>query len=210
MAKSLSVASVIEKNRLSSEHPWLICLDIEVRDPITTALATTGRYVRNAEAITFNGQTYQPASFDIELKEESGTLQTVTLSFRDYTRAIQGYMQQYQGGVGFTVTLFVVNAGNLAQPPEVSEYFEVIAAESADYVCTFTLGAENTLTKTFPRRRQTRDFCQWRYKSEQCGYIGAATTCDLSLKGDNGCEAHANAKRFGGFPGITTVDIRYG
>lgn len=210
MSKSLSVASIIEKNRISSEVPWLICLDIDVIDPITSALIETLHVVRNTEDVTFNGFTYTAAAFDIELKEEAGVQNGIRLTMQDYSLVVQKRMQEYAGGVGFTVTIFVVNAAALAQPPEIIEYFEVIAAESANYTVSFTLGAENNVTKTFPRRRQTKDYCQWRYKSEECGYTGANPSCDLSLKGPNGCGAHQNVVHFGAFPGINGRDVNYG
>lgn len=211
MSKSLSVASVIEKNRLSSDTPFLICIDIDVVDPASGAVVETLHVVRNTEPIQFNGHTYTPASFDIELKEESGSQQSIKLAIKDYTKAVQQRMQRYGGGVGFTVSVMIVNAGVLDQPPEVIEYFEVIGAESADYTCSFSLGAENNITKTFPRRRQARDYCQFRYKDpETCKYSGPLQTCDLSLKGPNGCNAHNNVIHFGAFPGINGRDVKYG
>lgn len=210
MSKSLSVASMIEKNRLSSEVAFLVALNIDVINPVDGTLVSTGRYVRNAEAVTINGFDYVPASFDIELKAESGTQQSIRLTFNDYTRVVQQQMQLYGGGVGFQVTVGIVNSAMLDSPPEVVEFFEVIAAESSAYVVSFTLGAENVITKAFPRRRQTRDFCQSRYKSVECGYSGDMATCDLTLRGTNGCAAHGNAIRFGAFPGINTQNVRYG
>ena len=209
MTKSLSIASVIEKNRISSDTPWLICVDIAVIDPSTGSLVETGRYVRNTEDITFNGQLYTAGYFDIELKEESGAQQTVKLSFKDYGLTIQRKMQLYGGGVGFGVAIMVVNAAALTQPPEIIENFEVVGAESANYACSFTLGAENNITKTFPRRRQTKDYCQWRYKESDCGYTGPMPSCDLSIKGVNGCAAHSNVIHFGAYPGINTRDVSY-
>ncbi|MFK3740974.1 hypothetical protein [Massilia sp. TN1-12] len=210
MAKSLSVASVIEKNRISSDTPWLICLDIDVVDPDSGVVVETIHIVRNTESVGFNGHEYTPASFDIQLKEESGAQQTVSLTINDYSLAIQQRMQKYAGGVGFTVAIMVVNADQLDAPPEIIENFEVVGASSANYACSFTLGAENNITKTFPRRRQTKDYCQWRYKSDECGYSGSLATCDLSLNGTNGCKAHQNVIHFGAFPGINTRDVRYG
>lgn len=209
MSKSLSVATIIEKNRLSSDTPFLLLLDIDVVDPNTGSVAETLHLVRNTEQVVFNGNTYQPASFDISLRQEAGDSQSIRLSINDYSRAVQAKMQQYQGGVGFSVTVTVANAAALDKPPEVQEFFEVTASESNAYVCSFTLGAENAITKTFPRRRQTRDYCQWRYKGEECGYAGSMTSCDLSRAGANGCEAHDNVIRFGAFPGINGRDVRY-
>jgi phage-related protein len=210
MSKSLSVASVLEKNRLSSDVPFLITLDIDVVNPDTGQVVETGHFVRNPDPITFNGFEYTASSFDIELKEESGKLQEIRLSMKDYTRLVQQRMQDYGGGVGFNVTVSVVNSAALDKPPEIQEFFTVIASESSQYVCSFTLGAENVITKTFPRRRQTRDYCQWRYKGPECGYSGTKPTCDLSLRGENGCQAHDNVIRFGAFPGISQRDVVYG
>lgn len=210
MSKSLSVASIIEKNRLSSDTPFLILLDIGVVDPSTGSVAETLRYVRNTEGVTFNGFTYDPASFDIELKEESGSPTSINLTIKDYTRIVQQRMQLYQGGVGSQVTVTVANGAALSKPPEVQEYFEVVAASSNAYAVSFTLGTENVITKAFPRRRQTRDYCQWRYKSAECGYTGNLATCDLTRNGPNGCEAHSNVIRFGAFPGINATNVRYG
>lgn len=210
MSTSLSIASIVEKNRISSEVPWLILLDIAVVDPVTLATVETLHLARNVDPVVYNGNTYAPAAFDISLKSEAGSQQEISLSIKDYTLAIQQTMQDYGGGIGFNVTAMVVNAGNLGQGPEVAEYFQVTAAETANYVCTFTLGAENNITKAFPRRRQSKDYCQWRYKGPECGYTGPMPSCDLSLKGANGCKAHQNVVHFGAFPGINSRDIRYG
>ncbi|MPQ56309.1 hypothetical protein [Duganella sp. FT27W] len=210
MSKSLSVASVVEKNRISSDTPWLICIDIDVVNPETSALVETLHLVRNSDPIQFNGHEYLPAPLDIELKEEAGNQQSIKLSIPDYSGAVQRYMQDYGGGVGFMVGIMVVNADNLANPPEIIEYFEVVSSDSGSYTCNFTLGAENNITKAFPRRRQTKDYCQWRYKGEECGYTGALPSCDLSLKGANGCAVHQNVVHFGAFPGINARDVSYG
>lgn len=210
MSKSLSVASAIEKNRLSSDTPFLALLDIEVIDPATGVVIETDHIVRNSEDIVYQGITYVAGNFDIELKSEAGTQPTVTLAVRDITRAIQANMQAYGGGIGFNVTVMIVPGNNLIQPPEVIEYFQVVGASAANYNVSFTLGAENAITRTFPRRRQTRNFCQWRYKdADTCGYAGALPSCDLTLIGPNGCATHANTPNYGAYPGINTNGIRY-
>lgn len=209
MSHSLSVASVIEKNRTSSEVPFLVCLDIAVINPVTGLLVETMYLVHNAEDIVLNGRTYYAAAFDMEITEEAGTQSAVTITIKDYTQAVQGRMEAYGGGVGFEVVISVVDGSVLDHPAEVSEYFLVVGASSANYVCTFTLGAENALGRRCPRRRQTRDFCQWRYKSKECGYSGPAQSCDYTLKGPNGCSTHSNTLRFGGFPGARGRDMRH-
>lgn len=211
MTKSLSVATVIEKNRISSEVPFLVCLDIRVIDPVTLSTVETLHLVRNDEDVTYNGFEYKAFIFDIELKEEPGSMSPVTLAVTDFSKAVQGRMQAYGGGIGFQVSVMVVNAAALDQAPEVVEDFEVIGASASNYVCTFELGVESALAKDFPRRRQSRDFCQWRYKdANTCGYSGGIATCDLTLKGPNGCGAHGNTIRFGAYPGVNSNGARYG
>lgn len=206
---SLSIASVLEKNRLDSEVPFLVALDVQVIDPLTGALVETLRIVRNDEAITFQGQTYQSALFDIRFGAEASAHYNVTLSLNDYTGAVQARMEEYGGGVGFKVTMYVINSGALDQGAEIAEYFDVTGASAKEYVCSFQLGADNEVMKTFPRRRQTKDFCQFRYKSKQCGYTGSMPSCDLTLQGPNGCAAHNNTIRFGAFPGMNSNGLRY-
>lgn len=170
MSKNLSLATTIEKNQLASTTPFLVLLAIDVIDPGTGLLVETARIVRNTENITFQGNVFEAGNFEIDFKAEAGKQPTVTLSVRDYTKALQARMQAYGGGIGFAVQVIVVNAGNLTQKPEISENFQVIGAQAQDYDAQFTLGAENALMRIFPRRKQTKDFCQWRYKSPDCGY----------------------------------------
>ena len=211
MSKSLSVATAIEKNRLSSDTPFLVLLDIDVIDPTTAAVIETLHVCKNSEDITFNSVLYTGTDFQIEMKSEAGTQSQIKLTIDDYTRAIQGRMQSYGGGIGFNVTVMVINGAALTSPPEVSEYFQVVGADANNYVVTFTLGAENALAVTFPRRKQTKDFCQWRYKdAATCKYAGALASCDLTLNGANGCLAHSNTINFGAYPGINANGVRYG
>jgi phage-related protein len=210
MPQSLSLATAIEKNRLSSDVPFLLLVDIEVVDPATGVIVQVLHVARNPEQVVFGGNTYEAGTFDVSVTTSSGEQPDVSLSVNDYTQTLQFYMQAYGGGVGSNVTLYVVNGSALDDPPEVMEFFQITGATSQNYVSQFTLGAENTLMRTFPARAQNRDFCSWRYKSAECGYTGSMTSCDLTLQGDNGCAAHANSINFGGFPGLNANDVRYG
>lgn len=207
---NLSVATALEKNRLDSDVPLLVAIDIEVVDPVTAVVSEVLYLVLNSEEITFNGNVYQPAKFDINFGKEAGAQVGVNLNINDFSGAIQARMEEYGGGIGFNVTMYIINAGALSQAPEVVEYFQVIGANAKDYKCHFQLGAENEANKTFPRRRQTKDFCQWRYKdTETCRYAGVLTSCDLSLQGPNGCAVHENTINFGAHPGLNGNGFRY-
>jgi phage-related protein len=209
-AENLSVKSVIEKNSIAGNEPFLVLLDIEVIDPATKSVVETIRVVRNSEDFIYQNNTYAAMAFEIELKTEAGTQQAVTLKMADFTRAIQERMQAYGGGIGSNVTVTVVNAGNSDQPPEVQEFFTVTGASAQGYFISWTLGTESILAVIFPKRRELRDRCSWRYKSAQCKYAGNMPSCDLTLQGPNGCGVHSNTINFGGFPGINSNGIRYG
>lgn len=202
MARHLSVATVIEKNRVHSAVAFVALMRINVIDPDTGEHVEYLHMARNDEDVVYQGVTYVAASFDLNVDQEAGTVPKVSVSAVDYTRTIQARMQEYAGGVGFEVEMMIVNTDNLEQPPEVAETFRVISASSSDYIVSFTLGAENPLALRFPFYSQHRDRCRWRYKDAQCGYSGGMESCDLSLQGPNGCAAHGNERRFGGFPGL--------
>ena len=200
--RHLSIATVIEKNRVHSVVAFVVALEIALRNPDTGELIETLRLVNNPDPLTIQGQVYQAAAFEISAKEETGRLPQITLTAQDQTRFIQARMQEFGGGVGSEVAVMVVNTALLDDEPEIREVFKVVGASARDYVVSFDLGAENPLQMRLPRRLQYRDRCPWRYRGVECGYAGPLPTCDYTLQGTNGCAAHNNTERFGGFPGI--------
>lgn len=206
--KDISIASVINKNSFASDVAWLIALEVDVKDPETGLHVETLYLVNNNEGLEINGNSYVAVPFEIDLKAEQGEIPEVNLVIQDQTRAIQSYMQRYNGGVGFNVKMHIVNSGLLDEPPEITEFFEVMNASSSSYVATWKLGAENLLRQKCPRRTQRRDFCSWQYRDpDTCGYAGEMPSCDLSLDGENGCQAHDNENRYGGFPAIQVRNL---
>lgn len=203
--RPLSVASVIEKNKIESVEYMVSLLEIDIKNPITGQYIET-MYIANSEDdIWFQNHVYIAGGFDIDITKDAGEQVSVNLSVVDITRAVQGRMQEYGGGVGFTVRIIIANTGNLNQPPELMEEFTIVGARSQNFQAMFTLGAENPLTMRFPRRRQFKDRCQWRYRGPECQYSGLMPTCDFSLQGPNGCAAHNNNINFGGYPGIRKI-----
>lgn len=204
MPAHLSVATVIEKNRIASTEAFIALLEVDVVDPETRELVETQYVARNDEPITYQGNTYIAGSFDVTIKSQSGEVPEITLSAADFSRSLQRRMQEFRGGVGFEVRFIVINTANIEQPPELHETFYVIGASAKNYFVQFILGAENPLMRRFPYHTQFADKCRWRYKSVQCGYTGTQETCDLTLQGPNGCASHNNTINFGGYPGLRT------
>ena len=202
MGSHLSVATVIEKNRIASAVAFVVALEIDVVDPADQSVVETQRIVENTEPITFQGNVYSPARFELSITRTAGEQVSLTLTAYDYTRTIQSRMEEYGGGIGFEVRAMMINTGNLLQPPEIMEAFSVVGAKNKDYRVDFTLGAENPLAQRFPFRMQFKDRCQWVFKGAECKYVGADATCDYTLQGANGCGLKNNSLNFGAFPGI--------
>jgi hypothetical protein len=203
--QNLSIASIINKNQVASDTPWLVAVKVEVINPETKAIVTTLRLVANDEDITLAGQDFVKSNFSVDITENENELPSVTLSIVDITQTAQGYMQAYQGGIGSHVTLYFFPApSTVVENAEISYDFDVVSASasSSSYSITWALGAENPLTLSVPARKQTRDRCGWQFKDEYCGYVGPKTVCDLSYASDDGCFGRNNQDRFGGFPAI--------
>jgi len=74
----------------------------------------------------------------------------------------------------------------------------------------------NVININLPFCNYNRDFCRWVYKSVECKFSGTTdssldtatylmaslASCDHTLSGPNGCRAHKNTRRFGGFPAL--------
>ncbi|MFP3609173.1 hypothetical protein SB778_03550 [Paraburkholderia sp. SIMBA_050] len=208
MPNPLSVASIIEKNKLGSDVPYLAFLDVGVIDPTTGTVTETLHFVNNTEDIVRAGVTYTAMQFSLELKSKAGAAPQIDLSILDYTRMVIQKMNDYGGGAGFPVTVIVCETDALNEQPDIQEYFEIVTATADNYVTTWTLGAENALTKQFPRRMQRRDFCQWQYRDGRtCRYNGALPACDHTFSGPLGCKMHDNVINFGGQPNLVSSNI---
>lgn len=210
MARHLSVASAIDKNKITSSAVWVAILDINIVDPNTRLVTETLYIARNDEPIVFDGQEYLAANFEFDIKQQSGQDPSVTLTAQDQTRYLQTRMEAMAGGVFSTVTLRIVNSERLDQPAELEYDFEVTGSSASNYVVSFTIGAENFLNVAFPRHRQWKGRCAWRFKGYGCGYVGPLTTCDYTLDGANGCTVHfpgAATLPFKGLPGLVRLNI---
>jgi hypothetical protein len=205
----ISVASIIEKNKLGSNVPYLAFLDVGVIDPATGATVETLHFVNNTEDVTRQGIRYTAMQFSLELQSQAGTQPSINVSIIDYSRLVIQRMIDYDGGTGFPVTVMVVQAGGLNDAPDVTEFFEIVTGTADNYVANWTLGAENALTKQYPRRMQRRDFCQWVYRdTNTCRYAGTLLSCDRTLHGPLGCKAHENVINFGGNPNLNSGNVR--
>ena len=204
MPKSLSTTLVQEKNALGSANPWLLLLDITLPNASKLYLC------KNNENITFDGNVYVAANFDIDATEEDakGAIPQVALKVVDMTQALEPYMQTLGGCIGSTVIIRLVNAGYLEENySELELSLEVMSSASKAGWVSFTLGIASPFRKRFPLLRARGDFCNWVrwYKGAECAYAGALPTCNGTLED---CRAHNNSRRFGGQPGLGKGGLR--
>jgi phage-related protein len=199
----LSLVSAQDKHKLASTAAWILLLDI----------CWQGQHVRvarNTEPITLDAndglgpQVYQPLAFELEGAEQKndGSLPQITIKVSNVNRMVEGAIVAYNGAAGATCSVYVVNTENPAGEPELALDTTIIRTSTDSKWVTFTCGAKSPLRMLFPKRLYYQGTCMWSYKSLQCGYAGGLTTCSLTFEGPNGCLAHGNQQRFGGFPGI--------
>jgi lambda family phage minor tail protein L len=203
MPSHVSIATAIDKGKLASGVVYIGLIEIDVLDRDTASVLTTIRLAHNNEPYVFRGQTYSPCGLNYKINASKGEFPTIDLEIVDVTLALQALMQEYQGGVDFPVRVLLVSSSNSASP-EAEERFTILSGSSGSdtYNVTFEVGAENPLGMRFPWRLMFRNRCPWRYRGLECGYAGPMPTCDFTRDGANGCRAHDNVDRFGGFGGL--------
>ncbi|MCC7202453.1 MAG: hypothetical protein IT393_07330 [Nitrospirae bacterium] len=195
--KIINANLITEKNKLSTSSVWLTLLQVEVSDTTTIYL------VPNPQSVTFDGHTYNPFPCKIEpvRSDAKGGLNEVVVSVSNVTREISAYVEANDLR-GRTVRLIGVNSANLSDPTAkvFDEEYIITEIDITEQLVNFRLGHVRFLQQNFPGSRFFRDNCRWVYKSTECGYSGGMTSCDKILEDSNGCRAHGNQSRFGGFP----------
>lgn len=207
MARHISVETAIEKNRIASDVAFVLLIEVDIVDE-TGDVVDHLRLARNSEDVVYGGETYTAANFEAKYKADVEEEPSLTFEANDMSGYIRSRMEAYGGGLGSECVVTVVNTGNLDQPPEIVETYQVTAASSQGYKVMFTLGVDNPLMIQWPKIKQTRDQCQWVFKGPRCKYAGAATKCSFTYAGANGCLAKNNTANFGGFRGLKPLYLR--
>ena len=200
--KALPENLIAEKNLMHSPEPWLILLEITLTD------LTVFRLVKNTEDITYNGNTWTAFPFKLSPVESNsdGQIPQVTLNVCNITRLLTPYLESLDGGIDSTVKVIVVNNGLLDEDySDLELEFSVMGCDVDAYWVTWTLGMVNPLNRRFPLYRFLANHCNWIFGGAECGYAGAATTCNRSF---DDCVARANTANFGGFLGMQSDGIR--
>lgn len=153
------------------------------------------------EDITFAGTTYTafPITHDKWGESRENKVEEIRISVANVNRVISSYIEQYDGFRGHEIKVKAVFPDHLDDP---SCYIEnkyvidsvIVNEQTATFRCT-----QLNLTEIEIPACKFLNICQWVFKSPECGYSGAETTCNKTL---TRCKELGNQKRFGGFPGI--------
>jgi lambda family phage minor tail protein L len=204
--RSIHANLVTEKNKQSSASSWLTLLDVVVSSSVTLYLTP------NPASVAFDSLTYSPFALTVSPvgSDSKGGLPDVEVTVQNVSQVISAYLEANDMR-GQRVRLRIVHSDNLADATRTAfdESYEITGISVTELAVTFLLSHLRLLDQRFPGGRFLRDNCRWLYKSTECGYVGALATCDKILEGTNGCRAHANQTRFGGFPGLVAVGGRF-
>lgn len=166
------------------------------------------------QVVNFNGNNYRPVPIDMSGFElSSRALPTPKVTIGNALGAISNMIKLYDGLQGAKLSRFKTfikylglpaNPAYLLSPPDVY-YVDRVAEETR-------LGVVIELQSVFalnglklPGRIITQNTCTAIFKSAECGYIGANTTCSRTL---SGCLANFGANStlpINAFPGVDVL-----
>jgi lambda family phage minor tail protein L len=152
--------------------------------------------------IVFDGTTYTafPISHDEVGENTQGEVDSVRVRLSNVSRLIQAYLELYDFR-NKRVRIRLVFRNRLDYPDECIDFNLFIDSYSADQksVEFILMPKTDVLGAQLPARVYSRNYCQWRFKGDECAYAGAETLCN---KTKQRCKELANYSRFGGFPSI--------
>ena len=159
------------------------------------------------EDVIYNGVTYTrfPITHEFIGENNQGQIDQVKVRLANVSRLIQLYLEQYDFR-GRKVIILTVWADQLADPDAyIDDIFYVDNYTADQNNVEFTLTSKfDVLGVDLPARRYARNYCSWKFKSAECGYMGVELTCD---KTKQRCKQLNNYQRYGAFPSVPTRRI---
>ena len=155
--------------------------------------------------IVYDGITYTkfPIKHDNIGENSQGEIDVFNVSVSNVNRTIQSYLESYDLR-GKKVIITLVWANQLADVDANIKFTYYIDNYSANQgTVDFSLSSKyDIIDLTLPKSSYNRNYCRWNFKSTECAYAGAETTCD---KRKATCKTTMlNIARFGGFPSVPT------
>jgi len=196
MPNELTTLQKLEKNRLYSGGAWIVLLNININDTYYVKVCN------NNEDITFGGNLYYAFPFSMEvitLEDSKGEINDITLKVSNLTGIIMNYIEKTDGAINSTITISVVSSKHLEEAAVFEEMMKIASISYDDSWIELKLSADYITSFRIPIRTYKRDFCDYQFKSVECGYSGTETECNRSL---TRCRALGNNIRYGGEPTV--------
>jgi len=155
--------------------------------------------------VIYDGVTYTkfPIKHDEISENSQGEIDTLKVTVANVNRLIQSYLEGYDLR-GKKVTITLIWANQIADADANIKFIYYIDNYTATQdTVEFVLSSKyDIIDLTLPSGIYNRNYCRWKFKSTECGYAGAQSTCD---KRKDTCKTTmSNIARFGGFPSIPT------
>lgn len=185
--------------------------------------------------IIWQGETFEPMALEVSGLEmrSDGKASAPTLSMANNIGGIQGavsaYCLQFGDFAGAKLKVITTLAkyldaenfsagnatANTSEKREQIWFIEQKTSENSQQV-TFELSNPVDFEGLKIPTRQISNYCNWEYRSEECGYIGSAMFTEKDEPTDNpaldrcnyrtsGCRCRENELHFGGFPASSMV-----
>jgi lambda family phage minor tail protein L len=152
--------------------------------------------------ITYDGELYQkfPVTHDVIAENTRGEIDSTKVQLSNISRLIEYYLQNYDLR-GKRISIKMVYFDLLNDPDAHVEFSNYVDSYQSDVKnVVFNLMSKfDVLDVTVPGRTFIKSHCQWIFKSDECGYTGAETSCNRTR---GRCRELGNQRRFGGFPSI--------
>ena len=157
--------------------------------------------------ITFDSQEYTkfPISHEFISENTKGQIDTIKVILGNVSRLIQAYLEANDFR-GLKVEIKQVFADLLDDADAYIKHIYYIDSYTADQQnVEFNLTSKfDVLEVELPARKFSRNTCGWKFKSPECGYVGAETECSKVL---SRCRVLNNSSRYGAFPSIPSRAI---
>jgi lambda family phage minor tail protein L len=200
--KTLTAALILEKNKTSSDDPWIILFEMDLDNTDTLRLAAYPEDVFFPNTTSGNTYTAFPAITEPIKENAQGKLNTLNVHVANIDRTMIAYVEN-NNLLGRDVTVRIVNADNLDDSTAKLDFtYRINQINITAETATFELGHEDLFAMQVPRQRYIRSKCRFVFKDSNCGYTGGETICDYTLDGPKGCRDKDNTLNFGGAPAL--------
>lgn len=202
-----SAAMIAESNKPRGVSAWFWLYDIELQTN-----ATESRWLSLAgtdEDVTYSGRTYLAFPIthgDIEATG-GGSIPSGDVSVSNVGGAAAELLRTYGGLEDRRVRIRLVHEDLVSLDIDtVPHDTKIVAASVRNDVVVLKLGEPPLHSIPFPGRNFSRLTCGFIFRGPRCGWQsgqgGDEDACDFGLDTSNGCSAHNNAPRFGGYPSL--------